>query len=346
MGWTLIAIGAVSLHGAQARVHSPWEGKSPPAEHRQSYRCNPVSPPPQVISFEGYYSDSRHSVTDPEAKRAYENASAPTEEFLRAVVNASDAYRIEGRNGAAACALRRLASAADAKSFAQPRLAPDGSRQAFYVQTWMTAGLALAYLKVEDVASAAQRKLIGRWLGALGGHVRAFQDRMSELGSGNSRNNHHAWGGLAAAAAGIAADRRDLLAWGVQAGRDELAQVEPTGILPLEMARGRMALHYHLFTAAPLVILAELARANGVDLYGERNEALSRLVLLTLAGTEDPSLFAAKSGSLQEIPGPNDGLICSLLPPFERRLSKPRSSGVTGRNCAGGYAMLGGTPPP
>src|SRR5207248_6859880 len=79
-----------------------------------------------------------------------------------------------------------------------------------------------------------------------------------------------------------------------------IAQITRDGTLPFEMQRGARALHYHLFAAAPLVAIAELAAANGMDLYSEEHHALPRLVHRALGGVDDSAFFTEKTGQEQE----------------------------------------------
>lgn len=299
-------------------LRSPWDQLTRPPNRQSTWECPALAPPPPLISFAGYYTDSRHSVVDPSAKRLYEATSAPIENYTRAVVKAADAFRKNDNAQARACALQLLEMEADAESLTEPRLSADGSRQAFYVQTWMTAGSALAYLKVRSAASPGERAKIRQWLGKLGNAVVGFQERLAAVHSEDSRNNIHAWAALAATAAGLGSRSPDLFRWGIQAGREELGQVDGDGYLPLELKRGRRALHYHIFTAAPLVVLAELARSNGIDLYDQSHGALRRLAQRVLLGIEDPAVFEKRTGEVQEPPDFKSGVTTSWVAPLER----------------------------
>src|SRR5260370_2005134 len=79
-------------------------------------------------------------------------------------------------------------------------------------------------------------------------------------------------------------------------------QIQPDGVLPLEMARGGRALHYHLYALAPLVLLAEFGEANHLDLYAHANGSIHRLVNFSVAGLKDPAPFAKATGVQQEVP--------------------------------------------
>jgi poly(beta-D-mannuronate) lyase len=343
-GTTAAPIPARSAPPALPVLRSPWDANFPPGESDRRYRC-PVDPPPAaVFSLAGYYKDASHSVIDRPAKRAYDKASAGIEGYLREVVRAADDFRSSGNREAAACALTLLSREADAHSLTKPQLGAAGSRQALYVQTWITAGSAIAYLKVRPFARRAEQARIGAWFTHLGAGVRSFQDQLAASGAVDGKNNLHAWGALAVAASGVAADNPRFLAWGIGAARAELGQVDRDGFLPLELARGRLALHYHLFTVAPLVILAELAQANGTNLYSELNGALPRLVNCVVRGLEDPSVFTRRTGVAAEPADANSGLTVSWIVPALRHMpTLVVPPNVQGR--LEGYSMLGGLPP-
>ena len=74
------------------------------------------------------------------------------------------------------------------------------------------------------------------------------------------------------------------------------------GTLPLELARGRRALHYHAFAAMPLVTLAFLAHVRGEDWTSFNDGALDRLVRMTYAGLCEPERFDELAGVAQEQP--------------------------------------------
>jgi poly(beta-D-mannuronate) lyase len=84
-----------------------------------------------------------------------------------------------------------------------------------------------------------------------------------------------------------------------------MSRVQPDGTLPLEMARGQRALHYHLFALAPLTSMAEFGFVNGLDLYQTGNGALGRLVHVAAAGLVNNSLFATQAKTAQDTPEKN-----------------------------------------
>ena len=96
-------------------------------------------------------------------------------------------------------------------------------------------------------------------------------------------------------------------------------QITPDGTLPLEMARGARALHYHLYALAPLVLLAEFGEANGLDLYAHNHGAIHRLADVSVAGLKNPALFEKATGVKQEVPTVVSGDQIGWAPPYARR---------------------------
>jgi poly(beta-D-mannuronate) lyase len=172
--------------------------------------------------------------------------------------------------------------------------------QGGFERKWALAGLALAWLELRQAPGldpAASARVV-HWFGAL---ATAMQPAYENQRSTSARNNHAYWAGLAAVATAIATDDRALFDWGIARARLGIAQIAADGTLPLEMARRSKALQYHLFSLAPLVMTAELAAANGVDLYADG--ALHRLARRTLDGVADPAFFVARTGAAQDFTG-------------------------------------------
>jgi poly(beta-D-mannuronate) lyase len=129
---------------------------------------------------------------------------------------------------------------------------------------------------------------------------------------------------MALAAVGIATDDRRLFDWGIARARIGIAQIDALGCLPLERARGRLALHYHVFALGPLVMLAEMALVNGIDLYVENGGALHRLAGLVMDGLADPAELARRLEiGPQEIAG-RRALALGWAEPYHARFPDPR----------------------
>jgi poly(beta-D-mannuronate) lyase len=255
--------------------------------------CPPAPPPVRDMVGVSFYTDADHSVTDP-GRLADDNAhERPVRGFLADVERLAERW-VRGtppRPADGACVLAWL----DAWARAGAMLGVV-NQQGGYEQEWTLGGLALTWLEVRDAPgldAAATQRVLG-WFGALAAAVRPRYDRVPRPGLTSVLNNHAYWAGLAVAAAGIARDDRALFDWGIARLRIGIGQIDADGGLPLELGRGRLALHYHLFALEPLLALNEMAHANGID--AEADGKLARLVGVTFAGARDPVVFARLSG--------------------------------------------------
>jgi poly(beta-D-mannuronate) lyase len=283
-------------------------------------RPSPVPAPIRDLNGVSYYTDASHSVADPALKRKNEEAFAPLRAFVAHVVDLADGWMVSrpAQQAYAAQAVEALAVWARAGA-----LLGQADRQGEYERNWTLAGLALAYLRVRDAPGVDRGACadIEAWLVKLAESVRP---NFEHAGRTSAANNHAYWAGLAVGAAGAAAQNRPLFDWGLSRARIGIAQVRPDGFLPLELERKKLALHYHLFALAPLVLTAELAAANGVDLYKEGNGAIRRLADRVIAGLADPAPFAAAAGAAQEVKRPPRGADLAWAEPYFARFRDPR----------------------
>jgi len=165
------------------------------------------------------------------------------------------------------------------------------------------------------------------------------------VGHGDSQNNHLYWAGVELAAIGVAADDRNDFDWAMATYDNGVDQIQPDGALPLEMARGGRALHYHLYALAPLVLLAEFGEANHLDLYAHANGAIHRLVNFSVAGLKDPAPFAKATGVQQEVPKTITGDQIGWAPPYVQRFPNPALEQMIRAAPSLSVYYLGGLPP-
>ena len=135
------------------------------------------------------------------------------------------------------------------------------SNQAYYVQGWVVGAVAIAYLKIREtgIATPPQTETIASWMQRVGEQTIGYYDAHKKANHGDSQNNHLFWAGVELAAIGVATNDRKDFDWAMATYDNEVYQIQPNGALPLEMARGGRALHYHLYALAPLVLLAEFS---------------------------------------------------------------------------------------
>ena len=254
--------------------------------------CAAPPAPVRDIAAEPFYSDRAFSVVDPARYAAREKIVKPIEDYLRGVVRMTDRWveAVPPRPETAACALDWLDAWARADAMLG-QVTPQGT----YERKWTLGGLALAYLNIRDAPGldAAAKARVEAWFARLATEVRRYYDRPAGPGITDKLNNHRYWAALAVAAAAVATGDRSGLDWAIASYRVGIGQIDADGTLPLELARAGKALHYHVFSVAPLVMVAEIAAANGIDLYGEPGGALGRLVARVVEGLSEPGRVRA-----------------------------------------------------
>ncbi len=341
------------LAGAAKRneqsLRSPWDLHSV-APTEAKYDCPAVTALPHDIVAYDYYSDSKHSIIDPARYAAYQAASRQFAAVEDAAERAADEFQNSGSRDAARCAAQILFAQAQVNAMTGNM----SSNQAYYVQNWAMGAFGVAWLKARPAGpaalglSTAQTSALTIWMKTVAGQVRDYFEGMHQKDASSGRNNHYYWAGFAALAAGIAADDHSLYDWGVDTYKFGVDQIQPDGTLPLEMARGQRAVHYHLFALAPLVTMAELASANGDDLYDYDDSRLKLLVNVSVAGLADNHFFAEKAGVAQDTP--KDGQISvsdiSWIKPYARRFPSPTIATLLAHATIGPDRYLGGLPPP
>ena len=325
-----------------AQLKSSWDANPVPLTEAP-YSCPDPPPFSKSLDVEGYYIDAHHSVIDPAKREAYEKGSAPPTHLGQWSTEAADAYLRRGSRAGAQCvyALLSAAAVADAWSAAMP------TGQAHYVQKWMLAGTAVAYLKVRHsgVGTPEQDKAIQKWFGKLADRIEDYVDSKLKYPDSDAWNNHRYWSGLAVAAAGVARGDEREFHFGMDAFKAGVNEIQPNGVLSREMARAGMALHYHLYALAPLIMIAELAEANGIDAYAQNNHALDRLVALCEQGLLHPEIFEKATGVPQKMPDKIAGANIGWAVPWVRRHPDPQLSAWIAQAEYTGFWQWGGLPP-
>lgn len=337
----LIALALPAVVGATAApLKSPWDARVPSGK-ATAMACPAAPALPRDITTSSFYTDEAKSVPDPARYAAYRASVAPLNDAARDLAAMADGYRQSGDRAAVRCVASWLLAFARTDVLTGTM----SSNQATYVQGWTLGAFAIDWLKVResDAIPADAKATVPVWLGKIAALNRDYYTGRDDKVDG--RNNHRYWAGVAVMAAGIAADRRDEFGWGLGALQIGLRQVDKDGVLPLEMARKAKALHYHLFASGPLVTMAELAAANGLNAYGENDGALRRLVEHAIAGVDDPAPFEKAAGIAQEpVKRSADSLAWAI--PFERRFPNAKLRAMLAALPSTAILYLGGSPPP
>jgi poly(beta-D-mannuronate) lyase len=254
-----------------------------------------TAPPVALQDMQGnrYYTDEHHSVVDPILKAQNEAAAKPFNDYLKYVSNNSDAWLEKNDKASAICALIWLEQWAQARAM----LGHIATSQAHYLRKWTLAGLAFSYLKLKTQATEQQKQSIESWLNEL-----ANASLQHVLESKAPRNNHYYWVGLAVMVTSKATNNVQLKDSAKRIFIDALNDIQDDGTLPLEMRRAGKALTYHNYSLAPLVMMAELAKAQHEDWYVLKQYRLDLLMSRVLNGLENPRDFELSTGQTQEIP--------------------------------------------
>ncbi|MGV1756988.1 alginate lyase family protein [Rhizobium sp. A22-96] len=338
----VVAMSLLLADVAQAQaadLRSPWDTPVS-AQKTEPFTCPTPPNLPTSIKAADYYSDAAHSIVDPVRKKAYDEATGSLRAAMRTVNAMADRYRAGDGEASATCAAHFLDSFATSGALT----GATATNQAVYVQGWVLGSFAVTWLKIRSDTNipSDQRSRIAGWLADVASHNITYYQQRDDKSDG--RNNHRYWAGFTATAAGIAANRKDLFDWGVGSFKIGASQIQPNGTLPLEMVRRSRALHYHIFAAAPLVTIAELASANGIDLYAADDNALPRLVRAVVAGIDDPSSFAAAAGA-QQVGMHLQADDIAWAVPFERRFPAPALDALLKKLPSRSMPYLGGLPP-
>ncbi len=134
------------------------------------------------------------------------------------------------------------------------------------------AALALSVVRGSATLDQAKLHATTEWL------VRVAEHHLAQLpdqpGPEDTwvRDHHAYWRGLMATAVGVVARNGELFRLGLRTFGAAIADLDDTGRWPLETARGVQGQNLAL---QPLILIAELAGRQGVDLYGQQADGRS-----------------------------------------------------------------------
>ncbi|MEM7021194.1 MAG: alginate lyase family protein [Pseudomonadota bacterium] len=163
----------------------------------------------------------------------------------------------------------------------------------------------VAFSLVQPDMSSEDQELIEQWLDQL--VWRRGPDRERDPKRRTSRNNHRLLSDSVTMAWGALQGRDELFRAGIERYLVAIRQMRPDGSLPLETARGARALSYQRHAIASLVTIAEMAAAQGYDLYaveGNGGQSIHRAIAFLLDGIDDPELVWPYAMENTQ-PGPN-----------------------------------------
>lgn len=338
----LVALTSLALHASTERLRAPWDAlKIVPTD--APYHCPEPPAFGRTLDVQGAWIDRKYSILDPQKEAEFQKRVEGPTHLGQFAGLAADAWLAKGSREAAVCVYSLLSAAAKADAWDDRMPTNNG----VYMQNWMLSGTALAYLKVRDSGTGTpeQDARIEQWFRTLAARVREYFDSGRKRPGSDAWNNHMYWAGLSVASAGIADNDVDGFLWGLAAYEMGIHTIQPDGSLDAEMGRGQRALHYQLYALGPLIILAELGEANGIDLYAERDGAIHRLVRFNLAAMKDPSLLEKRAEAKQEAKPPYAGLEIGWAVPYTQRFPNADLSAMIAQAANVRFWQWGGAPP-
>jgi len=246
--------------------------------------ATPLIPAPTGrINIPRHYLNGSSGPTNP-AEAAATRVYSLFEERITAGMNQ---YVATGSHAESACALAQL------DAWAQGHALLDYDRvespQAWYQVEWTlsAAGITDSVLVNDTTLDQAQQQRVTAWLD------KAAHKDISFERPGDTGNNHHDWRALAAAAIGITAGDDELLRFGIETYKESIGTIDAQGAFPREMIRHENATHYQGFALQPLVLIAEFAERQGVDLYNYKanGHSLRDAIIFFGRAVDDPRLI-------------------------------------------------------
>jgi poly(beta-D-mannuronate) lyase len=206
--------------------------------------------------------------------------------FEHRITSGMNQWAATGNQAEAQCALAQLDAWAQAKALTN--YDPKAYSQSWYQAEWSlsSAGVTASVLKQDTALDPAQQKRVAEWL-RNAAHQLISYEKPGALG-----NNHHYWRALAAISIGVTSDDNELFRFGVDSFKQAVGQEDSNGAFPLEMARHENAIHYQAFALQPLIMIAEFAERQNVDLYAytENGRTIRNAVTFLGHAIADPGI--------------------------------------------------------
>ena len=332
-----------SAHASRPEaLRSPWDSK-PVALSSIPYHCPPAVPISPDISITARLDDEDNPTPDAVKEAVYAESTHALNQFTNHFVHAADNYRDTGSPEAAKCAIELIAAAAEGNAMAGNM----ASRLAWQHQNSTLRAAAIAYLKVRGsgVIRPDQSSVILDWMTGIVQQERFYYEHLSCGKKSCDLLGHRGLEvALATAAIGIARNDRGMLKWGIDQYRTAVESIGASGTLHYDN-KGRYALRSNDESAASLVLIAELAQANGEQLYDYDHGRIQILVHTVTRGLVDPSPFRAANHADQLIASPLTSAEVSWLAPYNSRFPDPVAASLIQQAGPAGADVWGGDPP-
>jgi Alginate lyase len=293
-----------SFHAhAEVLAYAPDAIYQPDASQEQvlgDSTCQIIAAPPESLATPSKYeqSDVTRSAPSQDAMDLRNSVMKPIRQSIVALAEAGPRADADLRAQLehARCVIRNIRSWAESGSLTRMK-SPD----AFLSRDRLMSEIILTLIAAEKVEkmNSVDRKITAKWLaGIADSTIEYYRYR---AGRSSKLNNHRYWAALAVGSVGFVLDQPQYKDWAARSFTLGVCQVDAAGYLPLELARGELALEYHVYSLRPLQALANLARSQGEDLDDECNGGLRRLRQQTLSSLRDTAPIDELTGLKQTV---------------------------------------------
>lgn len=252
-----------------------------------------VAPPVGEMQIPHHYMEGSSGPTNP----AEAEATRPYAEFERRITAGMNQWVARDNQREAQCALSQLDAWAQAGALT--RYDPKAYSQSWYQAEWTlaSAGITASVLRQDSELDGAQQERVADWLNYAVHKLLSYEKR------GALGNNHHYWRALAATSIGVLSKDDDLFRFGVDTFKQAVGQEDSNGAFPLEMARHENAIHYQAFALQPLIMIAEFADRQNIDLYAysDHGRTIRNAILFLGRAISDPTVVKQYTDDPQRI---------------------------------------------
>jgi poly(beta-D-mannuronate) lyase len=261
--------------------------------HLGSCSATPLVPAPTgEMQIPHHYMQGSNGPINPAEAEATRTYAA----FEHRITSGMNQWVATGNQAEAQCALAQLDAWAQAKALTN--YDPKAYSQSWFQAEWSlaSAGVTASVLKQDTALDPAQQERVAKWL-RTAAHQLISYEKPGALG-----NNHHYWRALAATSIGVLSNDNDLYRFGVDTFKQAVGQEDSNGAFPLEMARHENAIHYQAFALQPLIMIAEFAERQNVDLYSYTDHGRTIRNAVTFLGhaIADPGIVKQYTADAQK----------------------------------------------
>jgi poly(beta-D-mannuronate) lyase len=255
------------------------------------------APPPHGQDIPSRYMSGSHGALNP----LEHQLSEPYYKIQDIAAQGADKYLATGDPAEATCVIQAILPWVNDKAALLSYSAKD-DEVVWFQSTWTVASLSLSVsiIRGEPELNAADRDRVIAWLRDAA--RKSFGETRGPT-SGTNTNNHFFWRGLAATAAGVISGDNKLFSDGLRTYSTAISEIDSQGAFPDEMERHELAMHYQAFAIEPLVMIAELAYRQGLNIYPlkQHGRQLSDAVNFLNRAIADPSIIKKYTPEAQKL---------------------------------------------